>query len=122
MKFKLENTFVFVYFLQEKKSQDLSYVGYLNSSTGSDLSQKGKTTYDSQEFENSFGFKPAFTKSSVKKVLLRENSVFRRKTIVVKDGDSKVSKYFMYFKLNAEGEEQNLFHCVCRGTTSKKSR
>lgn len=74
-------------------------MGYIHSNTGQDPTLKGPTTYDPQEFQDSYGFKPPFTKDAVKRAVLRENAVFRRKTLVVKDGDAKVSKYFMYFKL-----------------------
>ena len=47
-----------------------------------------------------FGFKPIFTKESVKKVALRENNVFRRKTITVDSDLKKIAKYYLYFSLD----------------------
>jgi len=64
--------------------------------------EKGNTTYDPEEFASVFGFKPPFAKSAVKRVVLIENSVFRRKMIRVRNnnnGTVRIEKYFMYFRL-----------------------
>jgi len=47
-----------------------------------------------------FGFKPTFTKKAVKKVKLRENNVFRRKTITVDSDPKKIDKYYLYFSFD----------------------
>lgn len=100
VKYKHNDFFIYIYFLEERKTNQLSYVGYLNSTDNKDPTLKGTTAYDPQEFQDNFGFQAPFSKNAVRTVFLRENSVFRRKTIVVRDGNSKVSKYFMYFKLS----------------------
>lgn len=39
----------------------------------------------------------------------------------MRDGDTKVTKYFMYFKLTESGQEK-LFNCVCRGRVRAHNR
>lgn len=46
-------------------------MGYSNSTDGKDVTEKGQTSYDPDEFERVFRFKPPFARSAVKKVILR---------------------------------------------------
>jgi len=64
-------------------------------------------------FLKSFGFKAPFSKSAVKRVELRDNGVFRRKTLTTKVEGQKMDKYYMYFKIS-EKSQVKLFNCLCR--------
>lgn len=120
VKYIIGETFVFVYFLEDKKTHTMNYVGQVNSTENRDPTERGETTYDPEEFASVFGFKPPFARTSVKKVVLRENSVFRRKMIKVKNGDKKIEKYFMYYKLTANGPEK-FASCLCKSDKVQKT-
>ena len=118
--FKNEGSYYFVYFLQEKKTQKLSYVGYTQSDENVDQTKKGDAAYEPEEFVKAFGFRPSFSRTSVKKVTLRENSIFRRKTLRVVHESHKVDKYFMYFKVDGNNYEK-MFSCVCKVNKGKST-
>jgi hypothetical protein len=120
VKYKIDNTFIFIFFVQDKNTHQLTYLGYVNSTEGKDPTQKGDTSYNPDEFSKAFGFNPPFARSSVKRVTLRESPAFLRKTINVKNGDAKVDKYFMYFNNTLNGQEK-LFSCLCRADNIKKT-
>jgi hypothetical protein len=122
VKYRVGEAFVFIYFLEEKKTHTLTYMGSVNTTEDRDPTDKGETTYDPEEFASVFGFRPPFARTSVKKVTLRENSVFRRKMIRVRtvvNGNIKIEKYFMYFKLTANGAEK-FASCLCKSDKVKK--
>ena len=116
--FKYEESYYFVYFLKEKKTQKLTYVGYVESDDNVEQAKKGDTTYQPEEFVKAFGFRPPFARTAVKKATLRENSIFRRKTLRVSHEHNRIDKYFMYFKVNGDSSEK-LYSCVCRANKGK---
>lgn len=83
----------------------MTYVGTTNSSDAQDQVTKSSVDFKPEEFKEVFGYRAPFAKTSIKKVKVRENSIFKRTTIVVKADGNKVNKYHMYFnKIAASGK------------------
>lgn len=120
VKYKVNGNFIFIYFLQEKKTQTLKYLGYTTTDSSKDPSFKGETSYNPEEFSQIFGYKPAFSRTSVKKVTLRESNLFKKKTIKVNNKQGKIDNYVMYFTKAASGWEK-LNSCACRADKIKKT-
>lgn len=67
------------------------------------------------------GYKPTFSVANVQSISIRSDSVFKRKTLTVKNGQDKVTNYYMYYQLS-EASPKKLFACACKGSSgSSKS-
>lgn len=81
-----------MYFLQENQSKDLSYFGSLQSNSSQDpsLLWNSQSVFDASEFESSFGYKIPFSTVDINNITVRDNGIFRRKTITVYANHSSV--------------------------------
>ena len=100
--FKGDSKYIYVYFIQEIKTQQFSYVGLLETVDAHDPSfvSSAKDPYSVDEFTKVFGYKPTFAASSIKDISLRETKVLRRKALSVSISGSTVNNYYMYYKLS----------------------
>ncbi len=58
--------YAFVYFIQDNKSKDLSYIGMLTSTTSNDPSfVKSNEAYSAEEFTKMLGYQPTFSTTNV---------------------------------------------------------
>ena len=64
-----------------------------------------------------FGYQPTFTAKNVKSISIRQNTVFKRKTITVLTSDNKIIRYYMYYQL-INTIPQKLYACFCKVTSS----
>jgi translation initiation factor 1 (eIF-1/SUI1) len=62
------------------------------------------------------GYQPTFSASNVQSISLRQNTVFKRKTITVSTGKDKINKYYLYYQLTNSASPQKLYACGCKGT------
>jgi hypothetical protein len=109
--------YTFIYFIQDNKSNDLSYFGLINSTSQNDPSFTSTVeSYSPSEFATMFGYEPAFTASSVKNISIRQSSVFKRKSLTVSTTQEKVNKYYMYYSL-INASPQKLYSCGCKGSS-----
>jgi hypothetical protein len=117
-----EGVAVFVYFIQENKSKELTYVGTKNGTAVNIDPSVGEPSslelYNPTEFQANFGFKPTFAKKAVKQISTRQTSVFKRTTLTVASSSSTLDQYYMYTKQSPSSSPSKLFSCVCKGTTS----
>lgn len=117
--FHTASIYNFIYFIQDNKSKELSYLGLMNSTTQDDPSFSTNTEiYQPDEFKAMFGYQPAFSANSIKQVSIRKSTVFKRKTLTVSVGAGKVNKYYMYYQLTNSDSPQKLYACGCKGTDS----
>lgn len=63
------------------------------------------------------GYKPTFSLANVQSISIRSDSVFKRKTLTVKNGQDKVINYYMYYQLSGSSPKK-LFASACKGTSS----
>lgn len=90
----------------------------LNSTTKNDPSfPKTAQTYSADEFTKIIGYKPTFTPANVQNISVRQNNVFKRKSLLVITTKKTVSNYYMYYKLNDLSQEK-LYACACKGSDS----
>ena len=64
-----------------------------------------------------FGYQPTFSPNNVKTISIRQNTVFKRKTITVSTTDNKIIRYYMYYQLVNNENPQKLYVCACKGTS-----
>lgn len=103
-----------MYFLEDNRSNDLSYFGSLQSNNSQDPSftTNSQSVFNTSEFQTSFGYKPTFSATDVKNITMRDNGIFRRKTITVAVSNGSLKKYYMYFKLKGQ-QQLKLYSCAC---------
>lgn len=123
MSYLVEGGAVFVYFIQENKSKELTYVGTKNGTAVNVDPSVGQPSalelYSPEEFQANFGFKPTFARKAVRQISTRQTPVFRRTTLSVASSSSTLDHYYMYTKQVATpttaSAPSKLFSCVCKG-------
>lgn len=64
------------------------------------------------------GYQPTFNANNVQNISIRQDTVFKRKTITVSTGVDKINKYYLYYQLTNAASPQKLYACGCKGTNS----
>lgn len=64
------------------------------------------------------GYQPTFSANNVQNISVRQNTVFKRKSITVSTGKDKINKYYLYYQLTNSASPQKLYACGCKGTNS----
>jgi translation initiation factor 1 (eIF-1/SUI1) len=64
------------------------------------------------------GYQPTFSATNVKSISIRQNTVFKRKTITVSSGKDNINRYYLYYQLTNSASPQKLYACGCKGTNS----